>query len=193
MENQITQIAQRIKGLRQILDITAETMAEITGTKTKDYIALEEGKRDFSFTFLYKCAKHFGVDIAEILTGDVPKLKLYSVVKKGEGLPIKRREGFEYQHVAYLFKDKISEPFLVKAKYNKASENSEIPLSTHEGEEFDYVLKGTLKVKIENHVEILNEGDAIYYNSGNGHGMVAVDGDCEFLAVVMEKKEGESE
>jgi acetyl-CoA synthetase len=59
-----------------------------------------------------------------------------------------------------------------------------IPLSTHPGQEFDYVLKGHLKVRIGDKVEILNPGDSLYYDSNQPHGMVAVDcEECEFLAI----------
>lgn len=188
MEKQVQQIAERIRGLRTIMEISTAEMARICDTSEDDYIAHEKGEIDFSFTFLYKCAKHFGVDISEIITGDAPNLSFYTIVRKNEGLPIERRKGFKYQHLAYLFKEKVSEPFFVTAKYDKDSENSEIQLSRHEGEEFDFVIKGSLKVRLENHIEILHEGDSIYYNSGHGHGMIALNGeDCEFLAIVMEK------
>lgn len=192
ISNQITEIAERIRGLRLILNISEQEMADITDTSLSDYIRSENGESDFTFTFLYKCAKKFGVDISELISGDVPKLSLYSVVRKGEGLPIERRKGFNYQHLAPFFKGengKISEPFLVTAKYEPGSEKIDIPTSTHEGEEFDYVLKGRLKVRVEDHIEILNEGDGIYYNSSHKHGMIALDGDCEFLAIVMERKQ----
>ena len=189
MNEQIRQIAERIRGLRIIMDISTEEMARICDTSEEDYISHENGEQDFSFTFLYKCAKYFGVDIAEIITGDKPNLSFYTIVRKNEGLPIKRRKGFDYQHLAYLFKEKVSEPFFVTAKYDADAENSEIELSTHEGEEFDFILEGSLRVRLENHIETLNAGDCIYYNSSYGHGMVAIGGrDCKFLAVVMEKK-----
>lgn len=185
----IAQIAERIRGLRMILDISQEEMAKVCDTTVEDYAAHENGEIDFSFTFLYKCAKHFGVDITEIITGDKPTLSFYTLTRKGEGLPIKRRKGFEYQHLAYLLKDKTSEPFLVTAKYDKDAENKPVELSFHEGHEFDYILSGSLKVRLEDHEEILNEGDCIYYDSGHGHGMIAIGGeDCKFLAVVLEKR-----
>ncbi len=185
----IAQIAERIRGLRMILDISQEEMAKVCDTTVEDYAAHENGEIDFSFTFLYKCAKRFGVDITEIITGDKPTLSFYTLTRKGEGLPIKRRKGFEYQHLAYLLKDKTSEPFLVTAKYDKDAENKPVELSFHEGHEFDYILSGSLKVRLEDHEEILNEGDCIYYDSGHGHGMIAIGGeDCKFLAVVLEKR-----
>ena len=74
----------------------------------------------FSFTFLYQCAKLFGVDMVELVTGENPRLSFYSIVRKDEGLPIKRRAGFNYQHLAYLFKNKTCEPFLVTAPYSES-------------------------------------------------------------------------
>lgn len=182
---QVKQIAERIRGLRLDLDISAEKMAEVCDTTVEDYLAHENGQTDFSFTFLYKCARFLGVDITELITGDRPTLGFYTVVKKNEGLPIERRKGFKYQHLAYLMKDKISEPFLVTAKYEGEVDDDKIALSTHKGQEFDYILKGRLKVRLENHIEILEEGDCVYYNSEHGHGMVAIDEDCIFLAVVI--------
>lgn len=185
---QVLQIAERIRGLRLILDIPVSEMADVCSTTEEDYVAHENGEKDFSFTFLYNCAKHFGVDITEIITGDKPKLSFYSVVRKGEGLPIKRRKGFDYQHLASMIQDRISEPFLVTAKYDKDAEEREIELSVHDGQEFDFILSGSLKVRLEDHIVVLHAGDSIFYDSGHGHGMIAVGGsDCEFLAVVMGK------
>ena len=190
MENQVAQIAERIKGMRLILELTIEEMARITDTTVEEYTAAENGGSDFSFTFLYKCAKAFNLDLAELLTGEAPHLSRYSIVRKGHGLPLERRQGFKYQHLASFFKDKVAEPFFVTAKYDAGQETGNIELSTHEGEEFDYILKGTLIFRYEDHIEVLHEGDAVYYDSGRGHGMIAGDGaDCEFLAIILEKKE----
>ena len=187
MEDQVLQIAQRIKELRQIIGKSTEEMAEITNISVSDYENSEAGLNDFSFTFLHKCAKAFSVDITELLTGETPKLSGYSVVRSGEGLPLERRKGFKYNHLASYFKNKLAEPFLVKAIYDADAEQKEIPLAKHDGEEFDYVLKGELKVSINNHIEYLKEGDTIYYNSATPHGMIAAGGrDCEFLAVVID-------
>jgi len=189
MDNQVIQIAERIRGLRQMLGYSVEQMALQTDTDPKDYARLEEGESDFSFTFLYKCAKAFGIDITALLTGDMPTLSGYSIVRKGEGLPLERRKGFQYSHLASFFKNKSTQPFLVVAPADAAAENNEIALSTHEGEEFDYILSGSLKFRIDGHTEILHAGDSVYYNSGTGHGMVAAGGEkCEFLAIVIDPK-----
>ena len=119
METKIMEIAERIKGLRELMDLPVEAMAQATGTTVEEYLACENGMNDFSFTFLFKCAEIFGVDMIEILTGDRPKLSFYTIVRQGNGLPIKRRKGFTYNHLAHLFQHKLAEPFLVTAPYDE--------------------------------------------------------------------------
>ena len=190
MEAKLVEIAMRIRELREILEITPEQAAQATNTSIEEYLSCENGQKDFSFTFLYQCAKLFGVDMVELVTGENPRLSFYSIVRKDEGLPIKRRAGFNYQHLAYLFKNKTCEPFLVTAPYSESEQDQPIHLSYHTGQEFDYILEGDLKVQLEDHCEILHAGDAIYYNSGHGHGMIATGGkECRFIAVVLKEEE----
>lgn len=187
MDNQLVLTAQRIKELRNIIGKTPEEMATITGVTVDDYLSYESGSSDFSFTFLHKCAKAFGVDITDLLTGENAKLSAFTIVRNGEGFPIARRKGFKYNHLAANFKSRLSEPFWVRAPYDSGAQNKNIPLSSHAGEEFDYILKGSLKVQIGEHIDYLYEGDSIFYDSLTPHGMIAAgDGDCEFIAIVMD-------
>ena len=190
MEPKLMEIARRIRGLREMLDITAEDMAGAAGVTLAEYEELENGNKDFSFTFLYRCAETLHVDMIELLTGENPHLTGYTVIKQGAGLPIKRRKSFEYYHLAANFKNKLAEPFLVKAPYHEEEQNIPIHLSTHEGQEFDYILKGSMRFVHENHVEELTAGDSVFYDSGRGHGMIATGGEeCLFLAVILKPKE----
>jgi transcriptional regulator with XRE-family HTH domain len=186
MNYDIKDVSARLKGTREYLDITAEEMAEKTNTDINEYRALENGEKDFSLSFLNDCAAALGVDIIELLTGRTPTLRKYSLSKDGRGLPIKRREGFAYQHMAHTFKDKKAEPFMVSAPYCKSQQDKPIALSSHDGQEMDIVMSGKLKFIIGEHEEILEPGDCIYFDAKNPHGMIAVDGqDCKFLAVLI--------
>ena len=186
MELKLTEVAERIRTLREIMGFTTQEMADTIGCTVAEYGAAENGETDFSFTFLFKCADKFGVDMIEILTGENPHLLFYSIVRKGEGLPIKRRSGFDYYHLAPYLKGKFCEPFLVTAPYKEEEQEKPIELSTHEGQEFDFILKGSLKAQFENHTEILHEGDSVIYDSSHGHGMIATGGeDCLFLAIIL--------
>ena len=189
MEVRLKEIAERIRCLRDILNISEEEMAKACGMTVEQYREKEAGSEDFSFSFLLKCAEVLGVDMIELVTGEEPRLTFYSVVRQGRGLPIKRRKGFTYQHLGYLFKDKKCEPFLVTAPYSEEEQNAPIHLSYHKGQEFDFILKRSLKVAFEDHTETLYQGDCVYYDSGHGHGMIATGGeDCVFLAVIMKEE-----
>ena len=91
MNEELLQIAGRIRDLREILEIPVEELCELLQISKEEYLAYESGQRDFNFTFLYKLAKRFRVDVTDLLTGEATRLSLYTVVRAGEGLPIDRR------------------------------------------------------------------------------------------------------
>ena len=187
----IKEVAQRIRLLREDCDLTMQEMAEATGRTVAEYAAQESGEQDLSFTFLYKCAKVLGVDVIELLTGETPHLKGYSLVRKGDGLSIKRRAGFEYLHKAPNLQNKLAEPFVVTAPYLEEEQDKPIHLSYHKGMELDFIISGHLRFAYENHVEELGPGDTLMYDSGRGHGMIAIGGEpCKFVAIVMRPREG---
>lgn len=183
MENQLREVAARIKELREISGFTEAEMAQKTEVSEAEYRILEQGDTDFGFTFIYKCAHAFGVEIKDLLEGSSPNLSLYTVTRKGEGLPIARRTGFSYYDLAPSFKNKSAEPFWVKIPYEPGSD---LEFSSHAGQEIDIVIKGKLFIQINERVEILTEGDTIYYNSSAPHAMKALDGKpCEVYAIVL--------
>ena len=191
MEYSLKEVAGRIKNLREAKGFTPEELARLTGVTVDDYLELEKGETDFSFTFIYKCAKACGVDVVDILEGTSSTLMSYAVTRKGEGLKIIKKHGVIYNNLAPKFKDKLAEPFLVKFPFMPEEQNEPIKLYSHNGQELDIILKGSLKVQIGNHVDVLNEGDSIFYNSIIPHGMIAVsEGGCEFHAVVLNPQNG---
>ena len=186
MNYQIKDVSARLKAAREDLELTTEQMSEKTGIPLDEYVSLENGDKDFSLSFLNECALALGIELTELLTGTAPKLQKYNVVKHGKGLPIERREGFSYQHMAHLFKNKKAEPLLVHAPYSAREQDETVRLSKHDGQEMNYIISGKLKFVIGDRTEILEEGDCVYYDSSNPHGMIAYGGaDCEFLAVLI--------
>ncbi len=190
MENKLKELAARIKELREISGLTEQQMAQKTGISVEQYTELEKGENDFGFTFIYKCSQIFNVDMKDILEGESPSLSSFTITRKGEGLPIARRTGFVYNNLAPSFKHRLAEPFWVKIPY---VDDKEMVFSTHKGQEIDIVIKGTLKIQINDNIEILNEGDTIYYNSSSPHALKALNGiDCEVYAIVLKPEDDEA-
>ena len=179
-------VALRIRNAREILGLSEEIMAQNTDITADEYKAYENGEKDFDFTFIYKCAKCLNLDPTDLLKGASPTLTSYEVTRRGGGLPITRKEGYEYKNLASMFKNKTSEPYHVIIPYLENAGEGEA--SSHKGQEFDIVVKGRLKMTVGSNTEILEAGDTIYYNSATPHRMVAMDGnDVEIYAIVMKE------
>ncbi len=191
LDLKIQEMSARIRELREITNLSVSDMAERTGITQEEYIACESGKSDLNFAFIYRCAQSFGVDVTDIIEGVSPTLRSMVVTRNGMGQMIEHAHGMVYYSLAGSFQNRIAEPLYVKCDYSADSENREIELTTHAGQEFDIVVSGHLIVQVGAHKEILGPGDTIYYDSGTPHGMRAANGeDCVFYAIVL-NPEGE--
>ena len=186
IEFKLQEMAQRIKTLREILGLSPAEMALKTGISVAEYLECEAGNSDLNFAFLYRCALALNVDVTDIIEGTSPRLAGYTVTRSGEGQQIQKAHGMTYFNLASAFKNRIAEPLYVVSEFDPKLQNADIELTTHEGQECDIVVKGALKVQVGDHVEVLHQGDSIYYDSSVPHGMIAVENaDCIFYAFVL--------
>ena len=185
--NELHEIAQRIREMREIIGYTQKQAAELTEVSEETYRQYEQGTLDFPFSFMHKCAMAFGVELTELLEGsNAAKLSGYTVTRRGKGPVTAREEGITIQNMAAMFRDKLATPYWVTYEYDAALQNQPIHTSTHGGQEFDLVISGAMRVRVGDKEELLREGDSIFYKSSTPHGMIAVDGkDCTFLAMIM--------
>ena len=190
LDLKLLEMAGRIRELREIVGLTEADMASLTGVPIEEYRQCEAGLSDLNFAFIYRCAKAFGVDVTDIIEGTSPRLSNYTLTRAGEGQYIERAHGMTYFNMAARFKKRVAEPLYVVAEYSEEAQLRPIECTTHEGQECDIVISGQLKVQVGEHIEILNPGDIIYYNSTAPHGLIATGGqDCVFYAIVLNGSE----
>lgn len=184
MTEQIKQIAERIKEIRGISGISAETLAGKLRVTTDLYMKYESGNTDIPVGIIIKIAELFNIELSVMLGGDNPKLRIYGVVRNGKGLKLERRKQYKYESLAYNFIKKGAEPFMVTV--DPDPQNALLEFNSHPGQEFNYVVKGTMMSIIDGHEIILNEGDSIYFDSGYKHAMRALNNEqVKFLAIVL--------
>ena len=172
MNEQIQQIAERLAGLRDALEITPEEMAKVCNLTTEQYLLLESGTVDISVSVLHQISQAYGVELTTLMFGDEPKMSTYFITRNGKGVAV---EGFV---------GRKADPFLVTV--HPKPEDEPMYLNSHPGQEYNMVLKGRLLLQINNKDLILEEGDSIYFNSELPHGMKALDGEkVSFLAVIL--------
>ncbi len=186
LDYKIQEMAARIRELREIVGYSPEDMAGKTGVSVEEYRRCEEGKSDLNFAFIYRCASALNVNVTDIIEGYSPRLKSFTVTRRGQGQQIAQAHGMTYYNLAYAFQNRIAEPLYVRSVYDPAAQQQDIELTSHDGQELDLVLEGQLMVQIGEHREILGPGDSIYFDSETPHGMIAVGGqDCVFYAIVL--------
>jgi mannose-6-phosphate isomerase-like protein (cupin superfamily) len=157
---ELRQIGERMKGLREACDVTVEEMAEDLEVDVERYKRWEATGAGVPISAVYHMARKFGVEFTEILTGTAAKLDTYQVVRKGEGKEVDRYPGYHYDDLAWRMRDKIMQPLEV------VLDPSDDPakLVTHGGQEFNLVLEGTVIVHIGGDEMELNAGDSVYFN-----------------------------
>lgn len=182
MNDQIIDIGMRLKMLREDTEISAEAMAEKLGVDIDTYNAYENGEMDFSFSFIYNAAEILGVDVLDLISGSAPTLSMCCMVKKGKGYSVKREDEYDYKHLAYTFRNKKAEPFLVTI----TPDNKPPVMHGHDGQEFNYVLSGKMMLYIGDISYELSKGDSVYFDSSVPHAEVAMgDKEAQFIAVVI--------
>ncbi len=186
VNNQLMDVALRIREMREIVGYSIAQMAEMTELPQELYIQYEAGTTDLPFTFMHKCAKIFGLELTELLEGHSAKLSGYAVTRKGKGMVTASEDGITIQDMAAMFRQKLATPYYVTYEYSQELQNQPIHTTTHDGQEFDLVLKGAMRIRVGDHEEVLREGDSIFYKSSTPHGMIAIDGEnCVFLSMIM--------
>ena len=183
VSDQVRQIAQRVKELREISDLTVAEVASKVELSPEEYEAYESGRVDMSISLLIKLSELYGVDTTTLLTGQAPRLSVCALTRRNMGTTVKRAKHYIYKNLAYNFNHRKIEPLLVTVE---PGTNADLETNSHEGHEFDYVLQGALRLKVGDQDMILNEGDSAYYDSIHPHAMQAYgDKTCVFLAMVI--------
>ena len=183
VSDQVRQIAQRVKELREISDLTVAEVASKVELSPEEYEAYESGRVDMSISLLIKLSELYGVDTTTLLTGQAPRLSVCALTRRNMGTTVKRAKHYIYKNLAYNFNHRKIEPLLVTVE---PGTNADMETNSHEGHEFDYVLQGALRLKVGDQDMILNEGDSAYYDSIHPPAMQAYgDKTCVFLAMVI--------
>ena len=125
---QLSEMASRIRELREIMGFSVSQMAEKTDVTEEKYLSYESGKTDIPFSFIHKCALVFGVDMTDLLEGRSARLSSYTVTRKGQGQETAKEDGIDIANLAPNFKDKLAEPYYVKYEYSVAQQNKPIHL-----------------------------------------------------------------
>lgn len=183
-------IGAKIQRIRESKSLTVQDVAERSGLSV-DQIERIEGSVDFpSLAPLIKIARVMGVRLGTFLDDQTelgPVICRKKDSENDESISFsnnstKARKHMEYHSLSKSKAGRHMEPFLIDIA---PSTGVNFILSTHEGEEFIYVLDGIVEINYGKNSYILEEGDSIYYDSIVAHHVHAGGGStAKILAVV---------
>lgn len=161
-------LGSKIKQLRSTQNLSLEELAERSGLLAAQIEKIEKEAIIPSLSPLIKIARALGVRLGTFLD-DSDHLGPV-VVRNGkpaDGVRFTSEENGSREHLNFLSlaADKAGrnmEPFIVEIE---PSEQSDYKLSTHEGEEFIYVLEGEVEINYGKDLYQLSAGDSIYIDS----------------------------
>lgn len=179
----------RIKNMREAKTISLEEMAKRSGLSEDQITRIEEGVDFPSLAPLIKIARVLGVRLGTFLDDRDTLGPVISRKRESrEGISFSTSQTSSHTHMSYyaLSSDKAGrhmEPFIIEVEPRK--EGVDFILSSHEGEEFIYCLKGVLEISYGTETYVIEEGDCIYYDSIVAHHVHSADErGARILAVV---------
>lgn len=177
------EVGLRIRGLREACDYSVEEMAAELDVTVETLENWEATGADVPISAIYHMAHMFNVDFTEILTGTAAKLDTYHVVRLGQGKEVDRYPGYHYDDMAWRYQNKIMQPLLV------VLDPSDEPakLVSHRGQEFNFVIEGSIVVVFDDKEIVLNQWDSIYFNPMHLHGQRCHgDAPAKFITIIAE-------
>lgn len=182
-------IGQKMRQIRELQSLSVEDLAERSSSSVELIQALEAGELVPSLTPLLKIARALGVRLGTFLDDEEQEAPVIVRSGKSENVVRFSDNGLKAQSSILDFfslaagkSDRHMEPFIIDVHLPRSEKHD---LSSHEGEEFLYVLSGQIEVCYGQDCHTLSAGDSAYYDSIVPHHVHAVgEGDAKILAVV---------
>lgn len=184
MTTDLKQIGERIKGLRESLNLSVEQMADKLETESATYLLYETGESDISISLLQRIEREFGISLSTLMFGEEPRMSSYFVTRKDQGVSVERISAYKYRSLTAGFNNSLAEIFMVTVEPKPVE--IDYFKNIHAGQEFNMVVQGSMSININGKDIILEEGDSIYFDSSLPHGMKALNNQpVKFLAVIL--------
>jgi transcriptional regulator with XRE-family HTH domain len=179
-------IGERIKYLRQRKQMGLVELGKYTGLSASFLSQLETGRVVPTLRNLARIAMVFSKDLSYFFEPERPELFRLIRAEDRQRLPQTGAEepGYFFESLGHVPADQPIAPYL--AEFLKSNEKRPARSHRHAGNEFLYVLSGSLQLTHDNAVDRLEQGDAVFFNSEAVHSYERVgETPCEALILSM--------
>jgi len=169
-EEHEVKVGERVKAVREKRGLSLQDIQQRTGIEVSLLEEIENGAVAPPLGTVIKLAKALDMKMGYFISGDEDRP--YTIVRRNDRKVVSRYDskkgkhyGYQYESLAPSKTNRHMEPFLVTLEPVDTEEER----SSHDGQEFIYVLEGTMEVRLGNEVHVLEPEDAIYYDSTVPH------------------------
>jgi transcriptional regulator with XRE-family HTH domain len=169
---EINKIGVKVKLVRENRKLSIEDVSERTNLSVEQIESIENGSLVPNLTPLIKIARVLGVRLGTFMDDDenlgpvVTRAKEEKSVTRFSDRGNAINSDLDFYTLAQNKAGRHMDPFVIDIF---PTSEEEVKLSTHEGEEFLYVLEGEVEVKYGKDTYVLKTGDSIYYESIVAH------------------------
>jgi transcriptional regulator with XRE-family HTH domain len=183
----IEAIGERVKRMREEKGLTLDELSNLTGFEVELLNRIENNEVKPQLGTMMRLSKALDSAFGRLVSG--VGNKLYSITRKNEQKTISRSTSKKGQQKAYTYKSLAPE---VQGRHMEAlivqlEVLSEPEPSCHDGEEFIYVLDGTVSLRIGEDAFDLEPGDSAYYLSTTPHIIMAKEDRATIIAVLYQQ------
>lgn len=185
--DRVEEIGTRIRSIRTEKNISLEELSQMTGFEVDFLSDIEQSKVRPQLGTIIRLSKALDSAFGRLVSGVGDRI--YSITRKNDRRIISRstsrkgeKELYTYHSLAPEVKGRHMEALIVQLAENPDKDG----VSVHDGEEFIYVISGTVWLKIGEDEHELSPGDSVYYLSTTPHLIAAKQEIATILAVLYE-------
>jgi transcriptional regulator with XRE-family HTH domain len=186
----------RLRALRAERKLTLSDLHKLSGITVSTLSKIETGRVSLTYGNMMKLAGALDIDPSVFLSTSTPPVAQRhkgrkSVSRAGQGLNVGSGV-YDYVHLASELRDKAFMPMMGEVTARSLDDYGE--LLRHEGEEFHYVLCGSLEFHTTSYAPVvLSAGQYVYFDSAMGHAYVALTQPCRILSVCATGRRSDSD
>ncbi len=185
MDGERGYLGDRIRNTREMRGLTLKDLSSRTGIDVDTLKRMESNEMIPPLGQLVRLGKALEIKMGYFISPGVDKPM--TVVRADQRQPVSRygekrseQYGYVYESLAPEKANRLMEPFVVTLLPTDVEE-----FSTHDGQEFLFVLEGEMKVQVGDQIEFLQPGDAVYYDSNQSHLVRCVGGNATKILAVL--------
>ncbi|HYE48920.1 MAG TPA: XRE family transcriptional regulator [Azospirillaceae bacterium] len=178
-------LAALLRDYRKRRQWTLKQMSDASGVPLSTLSKVENGKVSLSYDKIQRLVENLGISLAEFFSGTAEAGRAAvtarrSISNQASALRVET-SNYDYFYLCTDLRSKRMIPMLTRIRAKSLEDFG--PLSSHSGEEFFFVVEGSVELHTEFYNPVvLKQGDAVYFDSSMGHAYIVKD--CEEAVIV---------